>query len=47
MTSHAQRRRRKLAAQLKVSNRTAANIIRARIAERHGEKEGAARAPPA
>lgn len=33
MTSHAQRRRRKLAAQLNVSNRTAKNIIKARVAE--------------
>lgn len=34
MTSHAQRRRRKIAAQLNVSNRTAANIIKARTAEK-------------
>lgn len=39
MTSHAQRRRNKLAAQLKVQKRTAANIFKTRVAEKRGESK--------
>ncbi len=40
MTSHAQRRRAKLAKQLEIPKRTSANIIRARTAEHRAKKEG-------